>query len=228
MAQSQNWSCSRYDWIAHPRGWRWGGRGGRGVEPLVNDRVFPWQNLLTSEQAFGHFGHEECHVHRLGGIDFDCVPLLRVLLNDLFRRAPSHNHGSKTNATRGYSALTHARHHTRRVPGSATRRLFNRGHDLLKHSTVAQSTHLRALCLSLRLWTTQGGTRQTGGGGGLTKIIHTVFVSFTSGTGAGAGALTGAGAGVESAKGRTLAWTGVEKHVMRHASKPMIHSSNAG
>ena len=40
----------------------------------------------------------------------------------------------KTTAMTGYSALTHTRPHMRRVPGvpgSAKRRLFNRGHDLV-------------------------------------------------------------------------------------------------
>ena len=38
----------------------------------------------------------------------------------------------------GYSARTHTRHHTRRgpgVPGSAKRRFFSRGHDMLAGSS---------------------------------------------------------------------------------------------
>ena len=53
------------------------------------------------------------------------------------------NHGQKTTAIlyelvvhilASYSALTYTRHHTRRapgVPGSAKRRMFNRGRDLV-------------------------------------------------------------------------------------------------
>ena len=37
-------------------------------------------------------------------------------------RIAFHNHGYKTTAMASYSALTHTRHHNRRVPGSAKRR----------------------------------------------------------------------------------------------------------
>ena len=43
----------------------------------------------------------------------------------------------KTAPMTGYPALTHTRHHTRRVPGvpgSAKRRFFNRGHEIRKRS----------------------------------------------------------------------------------------------
>ena len=54
---------------------------------------------------------------------------------DMRRRQSHHDHGQKSTAMRCYSALTHTRHRTRRVPGvpgSAKWRLFNRGCDTIK------------------------------------------------------------------------------------------------
>ena len=102
--------------------------------------------MCAEAELYGFRGRAEAHLilycavvyarHTLSLTHMPNMPTLRCLVSCYFTTTVKN-----TTAMRGYSALTHTRHCTRRilgVPGSAKRRVFNRGCEVFKKKKETQ------------------------------------------------------------------------------------------